>query len=548
MKKLIDYIRINFNEYHFIFLWTLLNIFQISTTELTSDEGYYWFYSSRLEWGYYDHPPLLALLIKLGGLLFSGETGVRLFNVLLMSVALVFLFRIIKWTKRDKNYITFIAFPDTPLVALSIVSLYAYKNFTDKSNLATSSFFGISIALMLYSKYHAVIFVFFILLSNLKLLKNRYFYFSIVLAVLLFIPHLLWQYHHGFPSFQYHLSGRASQFSVGNIIQYVTQQIPMIGFGIIFIPFIYRPENQFEKTLRYICLGTLIFFLFSTLRGFVHLHWTSILLFPVIILSARYYSAKNTKRLFNFLVIPFLILILAARIYLAFPILSLNTLHVDYYHGRKLWAEDIKAVASDKPVIFETGNSGLREAPLYSFYSKGLAIALYPGENKKSQYQIWNYEDSVQSKNIILIKNEPFEGSRVLRTRMGKTVHYREIDNFTSFNNIKIRCNEEDIDYEKDSIKIAIQIINHRKSTLHFNNNHKVFIAIRNKEDNEFTFEQTLNNVSIKAVDSVSLHFSFSINDIGEGDHEFILGMTDGFTDPSINSQRYKLYFRQKMK
>ena len=54
-----------FNHYHFIILYTVLIIFQIWGTELTSDEGYYWFYSLKLDWGYYDHPPLFAVAIWL---------------------------------------------------------------------------------------------------------------------------------------------------------------------------------------------------------------------------------------------------------------------------------------------------------------------------------------------------------------------------------------------------------------------------------------------------------------------------------------------------
>ena len=60
-------------QYIFVAFWFLINVFQAATTELTSDEGYYWFYASKLEWGYYDHPPLLALFIKIGGKLFNSE-------------------------------------------------------------------------------------------------------------------------------------------------------------------------------------------------------------------------------------------------------------------------------------------------------------------------------------------------------------------------------------------------------------------------------------------------------------------------------------------
>jgi len=551
-KRIIDSIRINFNQYHFILIWTILNIFQIAATELTSDEAYYWFYASKLEWGYYDHPPFLALLIKMGSALFSGETGVRLLNVLLMSAGLVFLFRISQWTKREKNflyliilsiplfnYITFIAFPDTPLVAFSIISLYAYKRLKDKNDLLSSLLFGVLIAFMLYSKYTAVIFVFFILLSDLSLLRNKYFYFSILLSSVLFIPHLLWQYHNGFPSFHYHLSGRADRFEFSNLIQYISQQIPVIGIGIIFIPFLYKPENQFEKTLKYVSVGTLIFFLFSTFRGFVHLHWTSILLFPVIILSAKYYSGKNNIRLFAFLVIPFLFLILIGRLFLAIQIFQVNTLHVDYYHGRKLWAEDIMAIAGTKPVVFETGYGALREAPLYSFYSEGTGIAFYPGGWKKSQYQVWNYEDSIQSEDIILIKSSQFDGSREIRTRMGKSIHYKEIDNFTSLNNIRIVYDIKDVFYKKDSVIIPIQIINHRHDSLRYANNQRIYISLGNTDHNELIFEQSLNkSISIKAFDTLNYKFSFCTLDLVEGEYKLFFGIMDGITDPSVNSSR----------
>jgi len=447
MKSFIDRIRLNFNENHFIIIWLVLNFIQITLTELTSDEGYYWFYSTRLEWGYYDHPPLLALLIRLGSSVFSGEAGVRFFNVILISLGLVLLFRFENWTVRQKNflyliilsiplfnYITIIAFPDTPLVAFSILCLYAYKQFLKKNDLASSLLFGLSVALMLYSKYTAFMFVFLIILSNLSLLKNRLFYLSLALVVLLFLPHLIWQYRHDFPSFQYHLIGRATPFDPDDTIQYITQQIPVIGIGIIFIPFIFKPEDQFFRALKFIAAGTLIFFLLYTLRGFVHLHWTSVMLFPVIILSAKYYSGRKNNKLFNFLVLPFLFILLVARVYLAVPFIPVNTLHVDYYHGRKMWAEDIQAVSQTKPVLFETGYGSLREASLYSFYSGNMGVALYPEKDKKSQYQLWNYEDSVRSRDVILIRNVPFEGSRELQTRMGKSVHYREIENFSSSN------------------------------------------------------------------------------------------------------------------
>ena len=51
--------------------WFVLNISQSRFTELLHDEAYYYIYSQDLAWGYYDHPPVIALMIRLGMLLFD---------------------------------------------------------------------------------------------------------------------------------------------------------------------------------------------------------------------------------------------------------------------------------------------------------------------------------------------------------------------------------------------------------------------------------------------------------------------------------------------
>src|SRR6266550_3811775 len=53
-------------------------------TPLTFDEAYYWMWSKHLAGGYYDHPPGVALVIRLGTMI-AGDTelGVRLVSILL---------------------------------------------------------------------------------------------------------------------------------------------------------------------------------------------------------------------------------------------------------------------------------------------------------------------------------------------------------------------------------------------------------------------------------------------------------------------------------
>src|ERR1017187_302799 len=68
-----------------------LRLVAAAWTPLTFDEAYYWMWSKHLAFGYYDHPPGVAVVIRLGTMI-SGDTelGVRLVSILLalpMSLA-----------------------------------------------------------------------------------------------------------------------------------------------------------------------------------------------------------------------------------------------------------------------------------------------------------------------------------------------------------------------------------------------------------------------------------------------------------------------------
>ncbi|MBC8181091.1 glycosyltransferase family 39 protein [candidate division KSB1 bacterium] len=545
--------QVKFKVGYFILLYTLINLIQAWFTELTSDEAYYWFCSLKLDWGYYDHPPFVGILTFIGRLFTESELGVRLFHVLAISIGLVALFKLVP--DREKvyagiiilalplfNYISFIVFPDTLLVAVSAVILYKYRLFLVKNDAKSSLLLGCLFALALYCKYHAILIIFFIVISNLKLLKNKYFYLSLLIAFLLFLPHLYWQYIHDFATFRYHLVGRSSSFTTRYLFEYLTAQSVIIGIGLIFIPFVFRPSNQFEKTLKYISVGTLLFFALSSLRGFVHLHWTSISLVPIIIMGAKFYQSRKSDYMLNFLVTPFIVIIILARIYLMINIFGVNHLNADFYHDRPLWVEDISEISGECPVVFNTGNSGLREAPMYAFYTEKFSLALFPGEYKKSQYQILNYEDSVQFKSVVYVESNSKNGCTLLKTRMGRSIYYKKIENFSSFNNIAVSCEYKKEIVEQDSINMSATIFNHRNFPLNFSDEHNLYIQFTNKEG--VTKEQIvpLKNVQTIMPNSKKVvHFNLGQNFLSPAEYSFIVGFRGGIATPSVNSERKKL-------
>ncbi len=79
----------------YLLLFFVVNILQSIYTELIDDEAYYWLWSKDLSWGYFDHPPMVALWIKISGFFFNGELGVRFFSAFMFSFTLILIWKLI---------------------------------------------------------------------------------------------------------------------------------------------------------------------------------------------------------------------------------------------------------------------------------------------------------------------------------------------------------------------------------------------------------------------------------------------------------------------
>jgi hypothetical protein len=500
---------------------------------------------------------MLPLLINAGQRLFAGELGVRIGDVVIMGLALLLLFRLLQKNGALQkhlyliilslplfNYISIIVFPDTPLVALSMLYLYFYKRFLEKDDGISAFILGITLSAMLYSKYHAVLMPLFIIISNIGLLRNKKYLGSLCLAAALYFPHIYWQYLHDFISFKYHLLGRSSGFSIESFTEYPSVQFLVLGPALIFTPFVIKAKDRFERALKFIVIGTLSFFLVATLKGYVHFHWTSIVLFPLIILSYTYYS-KRSKKWLLYLSIPLLLFVFFLRSYLAVKILPVNTFNrVDYFHGRQTWADDITRIAGNKPVVFE---NQLREAPLYAFYSGKQSVAMYGGESKKTQYQLWNEEDNVQGKDVLVIKDGECNHCTRLVTRMGKEIRYLPVARFASYQNVLISLKA--MTKQTDStVRIIFEMLNYRNSSLMFATNaygNQPTVVLKaygdpGKKDTVFTLQALSEKNVIEPHSSRVFSDKISPKCLNRFSRWYSFGIDDGVFGASTNSKRYE--------
>jgi hypothetical protein len=394
-------------------LWLLLGLIQSGLTELQDDEAYYWVFSQYLDWGYFDHPPMIAVLVKLGYAIFPNELGVRLFPLLLNMFSLViiekltdkknpFLFYTIALSIAVLQVSGFVAVPDIPLIFFTALFFLCYKRFAGNFSLFNTFLLGLSVALLLYSKYHAVLIVFFVLLSNFKLFTKYQVYLAGIIALLLFSPHLWWQYQHDWVSFRYHLfESNVNDYKPSFTIEYTIGQLllpgPIAGFVLLPAAFLYKPKTEIERALRFTMIGIYIFFLISSFRGRVEGNWTSPVLVPLMILSHQFLNEqfKWQKLLYKLLPITML-LVVFAKIIMLIDLLPLKAVR-ERYHSWKDWPAEMKERTKGLPIVL---SNSYQRASKYWFYSGQITLSQNWYRERRNNYNFWPIEDSLLGKPV----------------------------------------------------------------------------------------------------------------------------------------------------
>lgn len=435
----------------FFFGWFLINLIQAAFTGLMDDEAYYWVYSQYPAWGYFDHPPMIAWLIKLGGSIFNGTLGVRFLIVLLNTLTLFLIERLTE--KKDDRLFYIIAFsimlaqiggiiavPDLPLLFFASLYFLLYKRFVDKTNIANAVLLGVGIALMLYSKYHGILLVFFTLLSNIRLFTRYQTYIVVAVAVLLFLPHILWQFDHDLPSVQYHLIERnASEYNVGFTIEYVLGQIalagPIVGWLVIYAAYKKKPVSLSERALKYSVVGIYLFFLISTLKGRVEANWTVPAFVGLIVLSHQWLMENEKCRRLLIKLLPItILLVVLVRIFLVSDIERVTAISKDEFHGNEEWVNEVRSKAGNAPVVFL---DSYQSPSKYMFYSGSISMALNTPRYRRNNYNFWPIEDSLFGKKVLVSGRK----DSVLKSSF-EHVHLKEsgyalIEDYYSFSKIQ---------------------------------------------------------------------------------------------------------------
>ncbi|MCU7550905.1 glycosyltransferase family 39 protein [Chitinophagaceae bacterium LB-8] len=463
-------------------LWILINWLQAGFTELQDDEAYYWMFSKFLDWGYFDHPPMTALIIKMGYAIFASELGVRFFIVVLSTLT-VYLCELLIEQKNTALFYAiclctavlqisgFMAVPDIPLMFFTALFFLAYRKFVQQSTISNTVLLAIVVAGLLYSKYHAVLIIFFTLLSNLKLLKRWQVYAAGLIALALYVPHLWWQYQHDWISFRYHLfESNVNPYKVSFTLDYIAGQLLIAGplAGLIFWPatFMYRPANDTERALKYTAIGIFFFFFLSSFRGRVEANWTAPAIIGIIVLSHQYVLKHVKARQWVFRLAPItLVIVLAARFLMVVDLVPGKAVR-DRFHQYKEWPQVLRQKTNGLPIVL---SSSYQKASKYWFYSGQPTYSLNEYNKRRNNYNFWPVEDSLLGKPVFIWDaNDSLAMQDSIPSSVG-VIHYSYDSSFHSFTKIMIKAEERNYtigENEPLNIKATVSVPPYYKSYL----------------------------------------------------------------------------------
>ncbi|EUK18125.1 ArnT family glycosyltransferase [Commensalibacter papalotli (ex Servin-Garciduenas et al. 2014)] len=317
-----------------LIILTIVRFIVASSLYLSPDEAYYWVWSRALDYSYYDHPPMIALWIKTGCLLWGNtELGVRFLGSVAAFVGSFFVYFAVKdfnryhSDSRQKAIIAvlllnatltvgvggIIVTPDTPLLFFICIMLWACGRLLYTKSVQYWWVIGASAGLALLSKYTALLMIAALGLWCLftkegrGYLKTKELWGGAILAGFIFSPVIIWNSQHQWISF-FKQGGRAGDWNPNRALQFLSELLGgQIGLStpVIFICFciglfyltraVWQRKCDSGSYLLWLMVVLPVFvFIQHAIGDRVQANWVG-LLYPVLVVITGLYVTRWLK-------------------------------------------------------------------------------------------------------------------------------------------------------------------------------------------------------------------------------------------------------------
>lgn len=327
--------------YLFLISVLIIKVFFSFFIELGNDEAYYYTYALKLQSNYFDHPPMVGLLIRIStlNLVIVNDVLLRLGPAICCFIASLFLFKTVEilfnrnaawYTVVIYNvsvYSTIIAgwfiLPDSPQLPFWCAALFVMVQiiFQEKDKkilqwILLGTLIGLATLCKVHALYLWVGFGLFILFYRIKWLLNWRLYLSFFITLLFLLPILIWNINNHFITYKFHserVSNTVIKFDslLREIVGEALYQNPIIFILIIvsLISLIKETSNIKQQTrnnkhqttnkkqfLFFMSAPMIFLFWGFSLFNDIFPHWSGPAFIPLYIFAGYYLSQKFTKQ------------------------------------------------------------------------------------------------------------------------------------------------------------------------------------------------------------------------------------------------------------
>jgi 4-amino-4-deoxy-L-arabinose transferase-like glycosyltransferase len=234
---------------------TALRVIYASVIDLRTDEAYYWTWSKENVLSFLDHPPMISWFIRFGTAIF-GDTnlGVRFAGILAMLVTQLLLADIVRRVTHDVRAIVIAVLmpeaalyygllmakvsPDAALIPFATAMLWALVRLRESDDGRWWLAAGLFAGLAMLSKFTAIMLAPAVLAFMLvpawrrRWLFSAYPWAAALMALVVFLPVLIWNYQHDWASFKFQLvrATATHEWSFRTVGDYIGLQFGLVGF------------------------------------------------------------------------------------------------------------------------------------------------------------------------------------------------------------------------------------------------------------------------------------------------------------------------------